>query len=236
MSYSAFQNANKAPSEAVDRAFMKTLETHSSRLFKLLTFPLDVLIACKDALISVILFPFRLMSRGLAKLGKAGERTRDLIQDWLLWFVNLPTQIFAWLFGGLGSYFHRTGAAFAAQVDALKMNISTSFIWTLFSDSSRTLSGFFSRIRVNWIVFNNRLADGAILVEDSFIHFLKNVQIAMDNVSTKWNAIKEWKKDYDDRLLYGYNNLNRSLADWAVSVEDFLKKLATSFRDLTKLR
>jgi hypothetical protein len=235
MSYSAFQNAHQAPSEAVDRAFMKTLETHSSRLFKLLTFPLDVLIACKDALFNVFLFPFRLMSQGLAKLGKAGERARDLIQDWLFWLVNLPTQIFAWLFGGLGSYFQRTCTTFAGQVNTLKMNISTSFIWTLFSNSSRTVSGFFSRIRVSWIVFNSRLADGAILVEDSIVHCFKNVQSAMDNVSTKWNSIKECKKDSGDRLRSGYNNLNRSLADWALSVEDFLMQITTSFRDL-KLR
>jgi hypothetical protein len=48
--------------------------------------------------------------------------------------------------------------------------------------------------------------------------------------STTWNAIYDLKIDTGDRLLKGYKTLNRSLADWALSIEDFFEKLVTAFR------
>ncbi|VEU36274.1 unnamed protein product [Pseudo-nitzschia multistriata] len=116
VSISAFRNLAQTPSDAADRAFLGAIETYTSRLLKVLFLPLDFLVACKDALVAIALFPFRFLSSSAARAGDLGKALLGAVRDWLFWLVHLPFEL---LSSVLSASSHALGAAATNLVDKL---------------------------------------------------------------------------------------------------------------------
>lgn len=119
VSLSAFRNVAQTPSDAVDRAFLDAVETTTSRLLKFIFLPIDFLVACKDALVGLVLFPFRMVSSGIARASKLGETLFGAVTSWLLWFLHLPFDIFSLFLDRSRVAFDTTCTHMMAQLSVL---------------------------------------------------------------------------------------------------------------------
>uniref|UniRef100_A0A7S4EH49 Uncharacterized protein n=1 Tax=Pseudo-nitzschia australis TaxID=44445 RepID=A0A7S4EH49_9STRA len=100
VSVAAFRNVNQTPSDAADRAFLNAIERYTTRMTKLLFFPLDFLVACKDALVGIVLFPFRFVSSGVTRANQFGKGLFGAARHWFLWLIHLPFELLSSLLWG----------------------------------------------------------------------------------------------------------------------------------------
>ena len=253
----AFRNAHRGPNEAPisDEAIIKAIETQSSRLYKILNFPIDFLTACKDAIVSVLLAPFRFVSKGLSRFSKVGEGLAEAIQRWVEWFLGLPQQLWSSILISLGSISKSAQSAVQMYQDALMdcfrrsslgVQLSTIFndISNVVSRSSISRMNFAGRFRVQWIVLNDKLATVAITVENygrklvetvtSALavenYFGKFMEIYGDDISRLALTTETHSKKALYRLSRECKTLNRKLTDWAMQVELFIANLSNTMR------
>ena len=132
ISISALRNV-ASPEQGMDRALMETMESTGVKgLSKLLSIPFELLTACKNAIVSVLLFPFRLVTSTLARLGHAGNSTVDMIHRWVQWVANLPAQLFHSLVGVLGDRWHAVTNKLSDRSHQAMVALSASFLRSFF--------------------------------------------------------------------------------------------------------
>jgi len=230
ISVAAFRNVNQTPSDAADRVFLNTIEKHTEQMLKLLFLPLEFLVACKDALVGMFLFPFRVLSSGLTRAGKLGESVLASVQNWFLWLLYLPTQI-------LSSFLSGSKHIFMDRFSRLMIYApNTSFVGDLFQNATRQLSGAVNRTKIQWILLNHHVSDNLLCVErfgkqtSRAIHTTLNgvfakLAKAQDDAATFTVFVQRERKGYLDTLSKGYHSLNQTLANFAFSVEESLRRI-----------
>ena len=221
---------------------MKSLEDFSSRLLRLISFPLDFLVACKDAVTNLIMFPFRVVSRGLSETKKAGGSFIDYLHGLFLWLFSLPRNLIYSLLEKFGDTYKQIGSQLFSGVERGATAISTSPVGLFVERSFRRISGWFPRTRIKWTIFNHRLADMAISIENFGIRcygcwqrvieevlpkWKENWAATSRKITERWDDTREWRQNMQYRLSSDYNSLNRALARWAVSLEELMVR----FRD-----
>jgi hypothetical protein len=245
MSIAAFRNATRPPDDAIDKVFLDTLESHTSRLFRLLSLPLDFLLACKDVVVAVLLAPFRLASAGLSRVGKLGGTLIESVQQWLLWLLSFPGALLSSLLEGLRGTVEAVGTGLAEQVTTLMSVVDQSFVGVLIRTTAKSLSGVTARTKIRWILLNRRVSATALAIEDSGMQVASVARAIFDGdveattkatsnlrsgVSKLMTAIEHEQKTYQGRLSTEYVSLNRSLEKFALSVETLLGRLVSNFR------
>ena len=253
----AFRNAHRAPNEApiADEAIIRAIETQGSRLYKIINLPIDFLIACKDAIVSVFLFPFRFVSKGLSQFRKVGESFVGAIQQWFEWLFSLPKHLWSSIMISLGSLSKSLQSAIQIQQNALMDRLRRSSLGvqlsTIFNDISNAVSqssirllNFVGRFRVQWIVLNSKLATAAMTVENygrtlvksatSTLavedYYRKFMEMYGDDISRLRLTMETHSKKGLQRLSRDCQTLNRKLTHWAMQVELHIANLSNKIR------
>ena len=240
MSLSAFRNANESSSEKADSAFMKSLEEFSERLLRLITFPFDFLVACKEAIVNLFMFPFRVASRGLSKTKKAGGSLVDYLQNMFMWLICLPGNLLSSVLERFGTTCHQLGSAISSHFERAGSAASTSSIGRFVQKCLRRLSGYFPRSKVRWSKLNHKLADMAISLEGLWHRLYdpcrnliqKSLPIWTEQASEGFHTARDWTQTMQRRTSANYYKLNRALADWARSVEDIIERIRSMIHEL----
>jgi hypothetical protein len=190
LSVAAFRNAN-APEAQLDRALSATLSTLESGgiqsiISKLLAIPFQVLSVCKDAIVNVITFPFRLVWQVIAAVGRAGGTTEKALTNVARWIASLPSTIAQSLsrlvtrgaqtiLSRLSDRSRRTWEALAASISASMVGGFARDIASGVSKAHLAMLSAFASLGMAltslaslWDQVNNSLNDSALAVE-SFV-------------------------------------------------------------------
>jgi hypothetical protein len=105
-SVAAFRNAT-APEQGIDRALSATLKrlenvAATPGFSKILSLPLQFLAACKAAVISVVMLPFKFVHGSVSTVGRAGGATMQAVNSIIRWIVGLPGNLASSLTASLG--------------------------------------------------------------------------------------------------------------------------------------
>ncbi|KAG7357786.1 hypothetical protein IV203_014373 [Nitzschia inconspicua] len=245
LSVSAFRSANADAGESADQAFFKTLEELTTRLFKLLCLPYDFVIACKDAMTSILLFPFRLFSKTFTKTRDAVQTLVDCIHTWLLWLFNLPGDFFATLYARSMDLSYHVGSQLWDTFETVQRSVAQSAMVVFFRKTTQQFSEVAYRTKIRWIVLNKQVSNMAIAIEEFGNRCIDAIRYAVDNslpawkehwytvnqtVTNGWTSTQAWTRNVHGGIHRGYHTANRSLAQWSIAIETFLDNIATSIR------
>jgi hypothetical protein len=248
LSLSAFRSANDASSESADQAFLRTIEESATRFFKFISLPYDLAMALKEALTDVLLFPFRLLSKGFNKTTEVAQTLVDYIQTWFLWLFNLPGDFFATISSQLEDISRYIASLLLDKVDNIKTALAKSSVGIFIRESTKHASGFLYRTRIRWARMNKSLSDIAVAVEEFGMYYIDAIQRAIDTglpkcrnlwamatetASDGWAATRSKTANANDRLSRDYNTANRVLARWALAIEAMIEKLSCRIQSLT---
>jgi len=181
ISTAAFRNVNQRPSDATDRAFVKTIESYTSRMLKLLVLSLDFVTACKDAIFGIFFFPFRVLSSSLLLAGKVGENIIGFIQKWFLWLLYVPTRFLTTIQRGSRTTLEMTYIYLICQLSKLKY-AAISFIGVLFQKTTKHVTGATSRTKIRWIILNHHVSDYILHLERLGKQTINAIQTAIHSV------------------------------------------------------
>jgi hypothetical protein len=217
---------------------MKAIEVQGSRLYKIMNMPIDFLTACKDAIVSLFLVPFRFVSKWFSRVGKAGESIGSAIQQWIEWLFSLPNQIWSKILNSLGSISISLGPVLGNQRDAVWSWLRSSplrvYAVSVIQDLSNLallsfnyFSDFMARTRIQWILVNEKIAGTALAVE---VYSRKFVELFADNCSWLALAIETHSKKICHHVSRDYKTANCKLADWSMRVELYVRNLSDTIR------
>ncbi|KAG7340998.1 hypothetical protein IV203_022949 [Nitzschia inconspicua] len=248
LSVSAFRSANADPGEPADQAFFKTLEELTTRLFKLLCLPYDFVVACKDAMMSILLFPFQLFSKTFTKTRDAVQTLVDYIHTWFLWLFNLPGDFFATMYARFMDLSNHIGSQLWDTFETVQRSVSQSVMVVFCQKTIQKFSDVAYRTKIRWIVLNKQVSNMAIAVEESGTRCIGAIRHAVDNslpawkehwhtanqtVTNGWTTTQVWTRNVHGRIHRGYHTANRSLARWSITIETFFVNIATNIRSFT---
>jgi hypothetical protein len=243
LSLSAFRSANEASGSSVDQAFLRAVEESNTRLFKLFCLPIDLAIACKDSLTSILFFPFRLVSRGFTKLSDSTRSFVDHIQTWFLWLFNLPGDFFSTMYNRFGDLYQYLGSLVLDRIHRAKMVTTNSPLCHYLKEMASVISGTLHRTRISWIRVNKILSDMAIAIEERGVSYLEMLFRIADCSSDNWKearmslkagcaAIQSWLASMDHWLCREYNILNRKISRWEISIDSIINNLTSTIRKM----
>jgi hypothetical protein len=204
---------------------MKAVEDFSNQLLRLISFPLDFLVACKDAIANLLMFPFRALSRGISDTKKVGGSLVDYFQSFLRWLFNLPSNLLSSLVEKFGTTYHQVGSLVSSQIEMAVHAAYTSSFGRFLQKASRRMSGWFPRSRVRWSKFNHRIAEMATSIKYFGKRCFGPLRRVLDQSLLRWSRIQVrdgWDAVTQRQVYRDYHRLNRLLADWALSVENMI--------------
>lgn len=207
VSIAAFRNINQTPSDAADRAFFDTVEEVASRLMRIVLLPIDFLVACKDALISLVLFPFRLVSSTISKAGKLGQTLLGAARDWIAWLLYLPAQLLSSLLHRSEVALRKTYTRFSDRFIGLLVLLDESILGVWFHKTEQLIAGSIHRVQFRWTILNHEFSDRILMVQ----HF--GVDIAQ--------KVSEVVTVPVQRIKFRWMVLNRQLSETILSVQCF---------------
>eukprot|EP00526_Cylindrotheca_closterium_P007140 CAMPEP_0113603586 /NCGR_PEP_ID=MMETSP0017_2-20120614/1354_1 /TAXON_ID=2856 /ORGANISM="Cylindrotheca closterium" /LENGTH=708 /DNA_ID=CAMNT_0000511981 /DNA_START=119 /DNA_END=2245 /DNA_ORIENTATION=+ /assembly_acc=CAM_ASM_000147 len=127
LSISAFRAAYSSD-QSMDATLAIAMENAVNTVTKIVTFPQTIALALKNAVVSVLLFPFRMMAAGLRQLGSAGNATVNAFNRALDYLVALPFRLFDALAKNLQMGFQALVSGVNHQSERLVEAISASFL------------------------------------------------------------------------------------------------------------
>jgi len=230
VSVTAFRNVNQTPGEAVDRAFFNAVEKTAAQLLKIVLLPLDFLIACKDALVSIILFPFRMISSSVSRAGKLGKTLLESAQDWILWLIYLPAQFLSSLLSGSEQILKKAYTNLTDRLSRWWLALDTSIFDTLFLQLGRLFSGPVHRVKMQWIILNHQLSDKILWAENFGFQIAQDLlvkfEIALESlISESVYRVESLISRPVHEVKFRWMILNRHVSDRILVVEKFGERI-----------
>ena len=219
VSVTAFRNVNQTPGEAVDRAFFNVVEKITERLVKIFLLPLDFLVACKDALVSILLFPFRMISSGASRAGKLGQTLLESARDWFLWLLYLPAQFLSSLLGGSEQILNTAYANLTDRLNRMWLALDIPIFGILFQKLEVLYSGTLHRLKMEWMFLNHRLSDKMLLAQNFGLQFTQEL------LMTCKTALESRVSGPMKTVKFRWMILNRQVSDKIIVVETFGERI-----------
>ena len=221
---------------------MKSLEEFSERLLRLISFPFDFLVACKDAVLNLFMFPFRVVSRGFSETKRAGGSLIDYLQNMFMWLISLPGNLVSSVLERFGTTYHQLGSLVSSQLESAGRAVSTSSFGRFVQKCCRRVSGYFPRSKVRWSKLNHRLADMAIYLEGMWNRVHAPTRNFVAEAVPRWSkqasegfeTTRDWTQTVKRRTTADYHKLNKTLADWARAIEDTIAKILEKIDGIKK--
>lgn len=131
-SVAAFRNAS-APEQEIDRALSATLKSLENvaatpGFYRILSLPLQFLAACKAAVLSVVMLPFKFVHGSVSTVGRAGGATMQAVNSIIRWMVGLPGNIASSLTAFLGRGTRAVSSGISSQSQRAVGAVSASFL------------------------------------------------------------------------------------------------------------
>eukprot|EP00536_Pseudo-nitzschia_multiseries_P007866 jgi/Psemu1/287415/fgenesh1_pg.190_\ len=189
VSIAAFRNVNQNPSDAADRAFLSTIEKYTTRLLKILFLPLDFLVACKDALVSIVLFPFRFVSSSVARANKLGKSLFGALTHWVLWLLNLPLDVLSSFFRGSKHVFNTACTNLVDRLRRLVDSTNDSFHGVVLREIAKVTSVVLEKAKVQWTTLNHTLSHGALSVERFLAQMHRTAHSILEGAFAKLSTV-----------------------------------------------
>ncbi len=230
VSVTAFRNVNQTPGEAVDRAFFNAVEKTTSQLLKIVLLPLDFLIACKDALVSMIMFPFRLISASVSRAGQLGKTLLESAQDWILWLIQLPARFLSSLLSGSEQILRKAYTNLTDRLSRWWLALDTSIFDTLFQKLELLLSGPMHRVKMQWIILNHQLSDKILWAENFGFQIMQDLLVKCERaleslISESVHRVESLISEPVDKVKFRWMILNRQVSDRILVVEKFGERI-----------
>ena len=199
----------------MDKALLRTLEsTNVKGISKVLSMPLEWLIACKNAIISVLLSPFRLAAASLSRLGHAGNTVVSMFQRWVEWIANLPSQLVHSLSGVFQDGLRAVSAGFTGRSRQISAALSASFL----GGFMRNVTEAFTSASTAILATLTSSTQISTALSASFLgDFMRNVTEALTSASTA--------------ILATLASSNLAASNAASSVERFWKNIMEVFTE-----
>jgi hypothetical protein len=222
----SFRNATSPDTQAMERALLSTLESTDARsLSKLLCLPLDMLMACKDAIVWAVLLPVRLLTGSLNRLGRAGNTTVDAINHLIQWMGHLPVQLVQSLLGVLGNGVSAISGRLADQSRQIAKLLSDSFLGAFFQSLAETFVGTFGTFQSTWDSMNLVAANGAFAVEGFLNSILELMTDTFAKTTAEWTAFHMALEGATAHMQGTWESMNIASANGAFAVEAFLNRI-----------
>lgn len=230
VSVTAFRNVNQTPGEAVDRAFFNAVEKTTSQLLKIVLLPLDFLITCKDALVSMIMFPFRLISASVSRAGQLGKTLLESAQDWILWLIQLPARFLSSLLSGSEQILRKAYTNLTDRLSRWWFALDTSIFDTLFQKLELLLSGPMHRVKMQWIILNHQLSDKILWAENFGFQIMQDLLVKCERaleslISESVHRVESLISEPVDKVKFRWMILNRQVSERILVVEKFGERI-----------
>lgn len=224
----AFQHSlsPESQSESLDRALV-TFEKSAAvqRLIQMVTFPWHALLAVKDALVWLVLLPFRALTRTLTSLGLAGNATINALNQCIQWVINLPIRLAQTLTGAMGFVLTKILEGLAYQSQQLGRKLSGSRLGVFFSDLSEWFSAAITNVQVAWFESNRVVGNCALAIEAFGRGTIRVLEKGIAASIAGWVATKSTVVKASVRFRAGWLDLNDSLQNIAFRIEDKLSTI-----------
>jgi hypothetical protein len=239
LSVAAFRNASSPEPGAL---LLRTLESTDVRgISRLLSIPYEMLVSCKDAIAWVLLLPVRAVTGSLARVGRAGTATLDVLHRCILWIVHLPVQLVHSFLGRVADGLRRISGGLEQQSEQVWAALSASFLGALVRNLAETLGittaaiqGALSSIRL-FVASKFGVASMDRVVKSLFellVQAYAKVTSAAGWVNARTSTIAGGLfvlEEVGDRTIRrvsnGYDHLNRVLESFAFLIEELLLSL-----------
>jgi hypothetical protein len=139
LSISAFRNAHSSE-RSIDDTLAMAFQNSAAMISRVVALPKSLLVACKNAIVSVLLFPFRLVAAALRQLGAAGNATVNSMNRFVDYMATLPFRFYQALTETLQNGFQVLVGGIQHQSRQFSAAISTSFLGVFYRNLVEMLS------------------------------------------------------------------------------------------------
>eukprot|EP00980_Cylindrotheca_fusiformis_P016836 scaffold5085_cov115-Cylindrotheca_fusiformis.AAC.1 len=208
LSASAFRNAyisDRSIDDTLATAFQYSAEVVSN----IAALPRTLLVACKNAIVSVLLFPFRMVAAGLRRLGAAGNATVDAMNRMVEYMAALPMRLYVAFARTLQSGFELLMGGMKHRSQQLFTAISTSFLGAFYRSSVEIASKSMAILQEAFCSMKKASVEASSAVDDLLKGTLDSFQGAISNVLV---TTGKTRRSWDQTILNGYDKLYKATA------------------------
>jgi len=226
VSLMAFQRsiAPESQSQSLDTA-LATLEKSElvKMMIQVVTFPWHALIACKDAMVWLLMLPFRVISGTLIGLGRAGNATIDALNRCIQWLIHLPIHLAHTFFASIGKGMTGISETLANQSRNMGKVWSGSSVGIFFHTLADGFSSVTEGIRSAWIASNRIVGDSALALEGVGRKIVQILEEGVANSITGWLATKSFVIQSKAAVRTRWIDTNRTVGEGALYIDRQLR-------------
>ena len=226
VSLMAFQHSisPESQSQSLDRA-LATFEKSElvRRLIQMVTFPWYALITCKDALVWLLILPFRAVAGALKGMGRAGNATIDALNRCLHLLINLPIQLAQYFTAMIGYGLTRTSAGLSNQSRQIGKTLSGSSLGIFFHALADGFSSATTGMKSAWTVSNRVVGDYALALEKLVHEAIKALEKGVAKTVAGWLTTKSIVVGSRATVRTQWIAVNRTVADTALLFDSHVK-------------
>ena len=259
LSVAAFRNAN-ATEEQMDRAMSATMSMIESGnvLSKIASIPFQILTACKDAVVYVVTFPHRLLTRVLTVIGQTGTATKDTVNNAIRWFINLPGGVAKYILnllrqgsnailGRISDKSRQTWSAISTSITTSTFGVMVASIANIIGDtytmlvlSFNSIGATFSKLSSTMDKVDDKLNAWGFAVEmflSKVVETIRNVyysNVVVGSGGGGGGGSNSLRRHFSSSSTATINTLNRAGEQLSEFLTKMLDVLATSLSAMTK--
>ena len=226
VSLMAFQHSisPESQSQSLDRA-LATFEKSElvRRLIQMVTFPWYALITCKDALVWLLILPFRAVAGALNGLGRAGNATIDALNQCLHWLINVPIQLAQYFAAIIGHGLTGMSEGLSNQSRQMGKALSGSSLGIIFHALADGFSSASTGMKSAWTMSNRVVGDSALALESLGRQLAKVVEKGVANTVTAWLTTKSIVVDSKATFRTQWIAINGAIVDTAFLFDSKVK-------------
>jgi hypothetical protein len=238
-SVAAFRNASAREPE-IDRALSATLKSlekvaATPGFSKMLALPLQFLVACKDAVVSVVMLPFKFVLGSVSTVVRAGGATMQAVNSIIRWFVGIPGNLASSVmtFLGRGTRAMSNGVSNRSQravgaVSASFLGVFVRSVASSFTYTATMVKASFSSIGLALVQVKGSIESASMATINfgsSVVATTSGVFVAVET-GLAGTALALGKAD--DRVSKGLSGGTSALNGMGDKVTEFLSKIVAS--------
>jgi hypothetical protein len=222
----AFQHSisPESQSQSLDTA-LATFEKSDlvRRLIQMVTFPWYALITCRDALLWLLILPFRALAGALNGMGRAGNATIDALNRCLHLLINLPIQLAQYFTAMIGHGLTRASAGLSNQSRQIGKALSGSSLGIFFHALADGFSSATTGMKSAWTVSNRVVGDSALAVESLVHEAIKALEKGVASTVAGWLTTKSMVVGSKATIRAQWIAVNRTVGDKALLFDSKVK-------------
>jgi hypothetical protein len=208
VSISAFRNvysSDKSMDDNLALAFYNSAEL----LGKIVSLPKHVLVAFKNLLVGIAMFPFRVLAASLSCLGLVGQATVDAVNRMIEWMGNLPFRFWNFLSSATSNASRSISASFQSKSHQLSSSISASFVGVFFRDLVELCAMTLTKVQETYTKSSVQFVKGASFADGLFKTISERALVSANHFI---RVVINIQRSFDQAVVDGYDRLHKILA------------------------